>query len=397
VSGTRRKPGRLGRYVEGYRACLLELGYSPLSVTHSLTALGHLGRWMQREDVDVDQLDDRAVKAFLAAHANERGRPPTAGVWPLLDYLRAEGVVAPESAAVLSALDRLIADYRAWLLGERELAPATVRGHAKLAHHFLSERISPDGTLDLAHLAGADVTEFLLGECTRVKPGSAGCYASRLRSLLRFLTLRGLTQPGLADCVPAVASWHDAAIPHVPSRPEIERLLGSCDRSSRIGTRDFAILVLLVRLGLRAVEVSRLELDDLHWRAGEIEVDGKGHERGRLPLPSDVGEALVDHLKRRGQCGLRRVFLTVHAPTRPIEASGVRSVVRDACQRAGIERVPAHGLRHALASDLLREGASLIDIGQVLRHKHLESTAIYAKVDLAGLRQAAQPWPGAPR
>jgi site-specific recombinase XerD len=397
VSGTRRKPGRLGPYVDGYRARLLELGYSPLSVTHSLTALGHLGRWMAREDFDVDRLDADAVRAFLAAYVRDRGRLPTAGVWPLLDYLRREGVVAPQSAAPGTVLDVLFVDYRAWLLRERALAPATVRGHVGLAHGFLAQRISPDGTLDLTRLTGADVTEFLLRECTRVKPGSAGCYASRLRSLLRFLTLRGFTQPGLADCVPAVASWREAAIPYVPSSSEIERLLGSCDRSRRVGARDFAILMLLVRLGLRAVEVSRLELDDLHWRAGEIEVDGKGHERGRLPLPSDVGEALVDHLMRRDQCGLRGVFLTVRAPTRPIEATGVRSVVRDACRRAGIAGVPAHGLRHALASELLREGASLIDIGQVLRHKHLESTAIYAKVDLARLRQAAQPWPGATR
>jgi hypothetical protein len=182
VSGTRRKPGRLGRYVEGYRACLLELGYTPLSVTRSLTALGHLGRWMEREDVDVDQLDADAVMAFLAAHVKDRGRLPTAGVWPLLDYLRAEGVVAPESAGLLSALDRLIADYRAWLLGERELAPATVRGHAELARRFLAQRISPDGKLDVKHLTGADVTGLLLGECARVQPASAGCYARRHES-----------------------------------------------------------------------------------------------------------------------------------------------------------------------------------------------------------------------
>jgi hypothetical protein len=133
VSGTRRKPGRLGPYVEGYRARLLELGYSPLSVTRSLTALGHLGRWMEREGVDVDQLDDRAVNAFLTDHVKDRGQLPTAGVLPLLDYPRAEGAVAPESAALRSALDRLIADYQVWLVGERELAPATVRGYAELA------------------------------------------------------------------------------------------------------------------------------------------------------------------------------------------------------------------------------------------------------------------------
>lgn len=282
MSGTRRRPGRLGRYVEGYRARLLELGYSPLSVTRSLTVLGHLGRWMERENVDVDQLDADAVMAFLAAHVKDRGRRPTASVLPLLDYLRAEGVVAPKPAEPRTQLDRLVADYRVWLLVERELAPATVRGHAELARRFLAERISPDGKLDVQHLTGADVTGFLLGECARVKPASAGCYANRLRSLLRFLSLRGLTEPQLARSVPSVARWREADLPRVPSRPEIERLLGACDRSSRVGARDFAILILLARLGLRAVEVSRLELDDLHWRAGEIEVDGKGHERDRL-------------------------------------------------------------------------------------------------------------------
>jgi hypothetical protein len=179
VSGTRRKPGRLGPYVEGHRARLLELGYSPLSVTRSLTALGHLGRWMEREHVDVDQLDADAVMAFLAAHVKDQGRLPSAGVLPLLDYLRAEGDVAPESAA-----------------------PAAVRGYVQLAHRFLAGRVSPDGRLDMKHLTGADVTGFLLGECARVKPGSAGCYANRLRSLLRFLGLHGLTEPQLAALGP---------------------------------------------------------------------------------------------------------------------------------------------------------------------------------------------------
>jgi integrase/recombinase XerD len=146
---------------------------------------------------------------------------------------------------------------------------------------------------------------------------------------------------------------------------------------------------------LRAVEVSRLRFDDLDWRAGQVIVDGKARQREQLPLPSDVAEAIVEHLKHRGRhCGERHVFLTVHAPIRPLEPSGVRTIVRNACRRAGIERVPAHGLRHALASDLLREGASMTDISQVLRHRHLQSTAIYAKVDLQRLRLAASPWPG---
>jgi len=291
----------------------------------------------------------------------------------------------------------LLADYREWLLVDRALAPDTVRGYVRLAGRFLAGRVSTDEFLLLGNLVGADVTGFLLGEAARVRPGSVACHANQLRSLLRFLTMRGLAQPGLTDAVPSVGRWREAGLPQFPAQPQIERLLESCECSRLVGARDFAILMLLARLGLRAVEVCRLELDDLHWRAGEIEVDGKGHERGLLPLPADVGEALARYLTLRGRRDSRRVFLTVKAPIRPIEPTAVRSVVRDAWRRAGIEHVAAHRLRHALASQLLGEGASLIDIGQVLRHEHLQSTAIYAKVDLARLRQAAQPWPGTAR
>jgi hypothetical protein len=205
--------------VDGYRARLLELGYSPLSVTRSLTALGHLGRWMERQDADVDHLDGGVVKAFLADHVKDRGRLPTASVLPLLDYLRTERFAAPEPAEPRTPLNQLIADYRTWLLGERALAPTTVRGCEGFARRFLAERISPDGNLEVEDLAGTDVTAFLLRECAPVKPASGGCYANRLRLLLRFLALRRLADPGLAGCVPSVGSWREAGIPQVPSRP----------------------------------------------------------------------------------------------------------------------------------------------------------------------------------
>lgn len=234
-------------------------------------------------------------------------------------------------------------------------------------------------------------------ESARLRPATVCCHANQLRQLLRYLAMRGFAEPALTQAVPSVGRWRGAGIPRFPARPAIERLLESCDRSRRVGVRDYAILMLLARLGLRTIEVARLELDDLYWRTGEIEIDGKGRELARLPLPSDVGEALVEYLRLRGRHDCRGVFLTEHAPTRSIGPPGVRSVVRDACRRAGIEHVAAHRLRHALASQLLREGASLIDIGQVLRHKHLESTSIYAKVDLERLREAAGLWPGATR
>ena len=226
-------------------------------------------------------------------------------------------------------------------------------------------------------ITAGEVNAFLVRECARVSSGSAACLTYRLRSLLRYLAVCGFADPGLAHAVPRVARWREATIPQFPSRPQLARLPASCDRADATGARDYAVLLLLARLGLRAVEVSRLQLDDLDWHAAVVTVDGKAHRRDQLPLPCDVGEAIVEHLRHRGQRrGERHVFLTVHAPIRPLEPSGVRTIVRNACRRAGIERVPAHRQRHALASDLLREGASLVDIGQVLRHKHLESTAI---------------------
>jgi site-specific recombinase XerC len=223
---------------------------------------------------------------------------------PLLDYLRAEGVVPSEPARRSAPLHGFVDEYRDWLAVERALSPETVRGYTRLASRFLEERVSAENELGVEGLTGADVTAFLLRESARVRPGSLCCHANQLRQLLRFLGLRGFADPGLADAVPSVGRWRDAGIPRFPARPAIERMLGSCDRSRRVGVRDFAIVTLLARLGLRTVEVARLELDDLHWRTGEIEIDGKGHERARLPLPAASGRFVSRHARAgRGRCG----------------------------------------------------------------------------------------------
>jgi site-specific recombinase XerD len=202
----------------------------------------------------------------------------------------------------------------------------------------------------------------------------------------------------LAAAVPPVAGWHDTSVPAGLAATEVQLLLDHCDHNDPGGIRDLAILMLVARLGLRSIEVARLELADIDWRAGEIVVRGKARRRDRLPLPWEVGEALTRYLHEvRPSTAIRQVFLVTKAPRRAIRADLVSDVTRRACDRAGLPRVGAHRLRHALATEMLRQGATLVQVSQVLRHRDLATTAIYAKVDLGTLRQVAQPWPGAQR
>ncbi len=394
MKGPYRQDGPLAPYVGGYRDWLLGRGYAPSSTVHALTGLGHLGRWMEHEGIGVIQLDEAAVRRFVGTQVRVRGRLPLASVSPLLEYLQTTGAAPAGSAASGEPApeDELLDGYREWLVLERRLARSTIRGRERIARLFLSGRPA-SGETGLS-ITAADVTAFLVRESGRLSPGSVGSLSCHLRSMLRYLAMRGLVEPGLADAVPRIASWRQATVPRFPEPAAVDALLASCDRTTVVGARDYAVLMLLSRLGLRAIEVSRLELCDLDWRAGEIEVDGKAHHRGRLPV--DVGEALVAYLRVRGPAH-QRLFMNVKAPPCPLEPTGVRSLVRHAYQRAGLDPVGAHQLRHALASDLLRAGASLVAIGQVLRHQHLESTVIYAKVDLERLRSVASPWPGAGR
>jgi site-specific recombinase XerD len=313
---------------------------------------------------------------------------------PLVSFLREAGVMAAaDGRSELTPPEQLIAEYRDWLVGERALAEPTVIRYERLARRFMAARVSDAGELDVAGLSGADVSAFLLEECARVSVGSAKGRVAELRSLLRFLYLRGFTDMALAASVPSVAGWRDTEIPATMAPADVQQLLGSCDQSTLGGARNYAIMLLLARLGLRSIEVARMELEDLDWRAGEL----VARRYDRLPLPADVGEALARYLSLRGKRHSRHVFLTVKAPTRPIRAELVGDVVQRGCLRAGIAHVGAHRLRHTFASELLRHGASLVDISQLLRHSDLATTASYAKVDLGRLRQVARPWPGATR
>jgi len=397
MSGTRRKPGELGPFVDGYRSRLVTLGYSSSYVRNVLKELGSLGRWMTAEQIQAGQLCESRIAEFLAERQEAgRARVPTLRSFePLLCYLRDGGVIGAAQPASATDLDELIDCYRRWLVTQRGLAEATVLRYEKLARRFLSGRVMSSG-VSTSDISGADVTGFLLAECSRLTVGSAKGRVAELRALFRFLYLQGLTPRFLSAAVPPVAGWRDTTVPAGPSGDDVERLLSGCDRSDLAGMRDFAILTLLARLGLRSVEVSRLELEDLDWRAGEITVRGKARRQDRLPMLADVGEAIAAYLAASPEReGTRRVFLTIRPPRRPIRPDLVGDVARRACGRAGLAQAGAHRLRHALATELLRQGATLTQISQVLRHSDLATTAIYAKVDLTRLRQVARPWPGA--
>lgn len=398
MSGTRRKAELLTPFVPGYRAKLLALGYTPETARGLLKVLGQLGRWMADNEVAVSQLDWAIISRFLAYRRADsfRQMPHRRGLRLLLEFLIDQHVVDAEDPAPLSGLDALLGDYRRWLIEERGLAEATVLRYHNCARRFLAARTGVDGVVDVGSLTGVQVSAFLLAEAQRCSVGAAKGRVAELRALLRYLYLRGSTPTLLSGSIPPVAGWHDTGIPPVLSRGDVEALLDSCDRSTASGLRDYAMLMLLARLGLRSIEVSRLELGDIDWRRGEIRIRGKARRTERMPLRAEVGAAVSAYLvDGRPRTQHREVFLTLRAPIRGVRADLFGDVVARACTRAGLPAVGAHRLRHALATALLSDGVPLIDISQVLRHRDLATTAIYAKVDLAKLREVALPWPGA--
>lgn len=315
---------------------------------------------------------------------------------PLLEYLRGLGVMPAAVPVVpLTPSEVLIDRYSSFLLERRGLAPSSVRNYVGVARVFLSWRETTAGQLWLEGLDAAAVSEFVLGEARRSSVGSAKCMVTRLRALLRFLHVEGDVERDLAGAVPSVASWRLASLVKALDARSLARLLGSCDRRTRVGRRDFAILTLLSRLGLRAGEVAALRLVDVDWRTGEVLVRGKGSRQECLPLPADVGETLAGWLSRgRPRCESEFLFTRVRAPHGGISAGAVSQIVRHASQRAALPVVGAHRLRHTAATEMLRAGGSLAEVGQVLRHRSPDVTSIYAKVDRLALAAVVSPWPG---
>jgi integrase len=355
-----------------------------------------LSRWLDQEGLEPGEVSGARLDEYLRARraAGCRRYLSERSLAPLLGFLRDRAVVpAAPAVGALEGLEGLLIAYHDWLVGERDLAAKTVLRYDGLARRFLEEAAGEGG---VEALSAADVTAFLVRECSRYSVGSAKGRATELRSLLRFLYVKGFTAVPLAAAVPGVAGWTGVRLPVAIGAEQVRALIGSCDRTRVVGRRDFAILTLLGRLGLRSGEIAGLGLGDIDWRAGEIVVRGKGRRSDRLPLPADVGEALAGYVADgRPRVACREVFVRGRAPLRGIHPTTVSTVVRHACVRVGLPVVGAHRLRHAAAAEMLARGAPLAEIGQVLRHRDPATTALYAKVDLGALRMVAQPWPGA--
>jgi integrase/recombinase XerD len=393
----RTAPGPLEPYAVGYARWLAERGFSESRIERRVDQLGHLSHWLAIERLAPAELTVEQQLRFSEARraAGYRTWISPRSLRVPLAYLREVGVVAAPAAVVPEGpVERLLDDYRRYLAGERGLVAHTVENYERVARLFLAEREQLDG-LGLERLAAQDVTVFLACECPKRSVSGARDLIKGLRGLLRYLHIAGVIATPLRWAVPAVAFRRDHNLPLGLPRSEVARLLASCDRRRTVGRRDYAVLLLLARLGLRAGEVAAIELEDIDWRRGEFQVRGKGARLERLPLPVKVGEAIVSYLQRRPQQGRSRaVFLLARAPFCPLTGGTVTGIVHRACIRAGLPVVHAHRLRHTAATELLRAGGSLPEVAQVLRHRQLATTVIYAKVDRRSLRELARPWPG---
>lgn len=389
--------GPLIPYAHGFARELIKQGYRPHAATHQLRLIHHLSRWLAARDLDARNLTPPILETFLTARRREGYTflsSPQA-LMPFLKYLRDCGYLPVSTEAEESPTQGLLARYHRYLLEARGLAESSAHEYVGIVHRFVAAR-TVDGQLDWTRLTRADVAAFMRSACRRRSTSSARLLATALRSLLGYLHIEGLICSSLTVAVPAVAGSKLAGLPRALEVGDLERLLAACRMRTPTVRRDFAILTLLARLGLRAGEVRALSLDDIDWRAGELIVRGKGNRIERLPLPQDVGAAIAAYLRdgRPSTAQDRTIFVRIRAPHRALTGIAITHVVKTAALRAGLTGVTPHRLRHTVATQMIRAGVPLPEIGQVLRHRRLLTTAIYAKVDREGLRQLARVWPG---
>ena len=392
--------GPLAPHLASFAALLAQQRYCRVTGWNKLRLVAALSQWMVQTKLPLKDLNERRVAKFLGwrwrHYVYRSGDKCTPAL--LLQHLRQLDVIPPPTPVPLTPIDVMERTYGQYLRQERSFMSGSVGQYLTVARRFLWHRFR-DGKIRLNELHTKDVSDFILKDSSIRGRRSAQLMTSVLRSFLNYLFQESKTAANLAAAIPATAGGRLSELPRYLEAAEVEKLLRACDRRHKVGRRDYAVLVLLARLGLRASEVTNLELDDIDWTAGELVIHGKGNRVDRMPLLQEVGKAVADYLKRgRPRCSTRRVFVQCKAPYAGFSSPPniVSSIVKRALARAGLNPINhgAHLLRHSLATNLLRSGASLTQIGQVLRHQQMSSTEIYAKVDVNALRALAQPWPG---
>jgi site-specific recombinase XerD len=396
----RLKIGSHGRLVERYAARLVEDGLARQGTWRCLSLIGDLLSWMTSSRFDLANLDERTIECYLRCRAGKRSIQPgdRAALKRLLSVLRDASTIAPAAPPPITPQDQIFEEFGNYLRRERGLAPKSIIRHLPTIRQFLGE-VCPAGASDLGKISQEDVIRYIERHAQDWSAASGKAMCWSLRAFLRYLHYRGLNPLALAGCVPSIRRWKLASLPTYLSAAQVQKVLDGCDRTTALGRRDYAILMMLAKLGLRADEVVTLTLDDIDWRSGEMLVRAKGRQRARMPMPPDVGAAVVAYLRDgRPTSSCRRLFLRTLAPKLGF-ASGcaITMIAKIALERAGIRGYAhqgAHIFRHSLATELLRSGATLSEIGQLLRHESQDTTRIYAKVDVDALRTLSLPWPG---
>jgi integrase/recombinase XerD len=395
---------RLSAHIAGFAKWARDEGYASPSRWRKVLLAAGFSRWLGEQAVSVCRVSSEHVARYLRSRAGrvQIQRGDAAALRQFIDLLRRQGLVPPEKVPPcrLTPVEQAVDAFEPYLRNERMLAEAALVNYVPFVRRFLAGRFG-DRPVRLSRLCAGDVVRFVQRQAPRLHLKRAKLLTTALRSFLRFAPYRGDIACDLAAAVPTVANWSMTSIPRAIPAEAVRRLWASINRCTATGRRDYAILLLLARLGLRAGEVARLELEDIDWDAGSLGVQGKGGQRSTLPLPADIGAATAAYLRYgRPPSSSRRVFLRAKAPIRGLLGpQAISSLVRHNLARAGIQ-APAYGahqFRHALATEMLRHGASLTEIGEVLRHRSPQTTMIYTKVDLESLRTLALPWPGGAR
>lgn len=392
--GNVRVTGPLARFAAGFKSALLDAGYRARSVAVHLQLMAHVSRWLKAGGLCAADLTEDRVEEFVRARraAGYTSLYSRRGLAPLLGFLASQGAGPVQVPVSPTREQALLVSYREYLLTERAFTVSTASAYVAAAARFVA-KYAVDG--QVGALTAADVVRAVQDECGRVTVGTAQWFVTVLRSFLRSCRAQGLIDADLSAAALTVTGRRSSLLPQQISPADAAALLRSCDRRRAIGRRDYAVLVMLLRLGVRAGEVAALCLEDIDWHAGQLVIRGKGGRDEQLPLPADVGEAIVAYLRRSrpATTDRREVFITSRAPTRALTSGAVSAIVAGACRRAGIPEMAAHRLRHTAACAMVRADVPLVEIGQVLRHRKQVTTSIYARVDVDQLRRLARPWP----